>query len=199
MNFLIADKSEIFIDGLQHHLPKKTTITKIFDETEFEKIAPEHFDLIIIDFDFSNLKGEFIRTVKDKNPEIPLIITTSDINKMDTTFAIDLGADGIISKNISAQKFMNAIQLVLMGGIYLPKELCSIQTKTKITTENPLTPKQSEVLKRICLGQSNKEIANQLNLTEGTIKLHVNAILKALNVQNRTQAVVYAKQTGFLE
>lgn len=199
MNFLIADKSELFVDGLQHHLPKKTTITKIFDESNFDKVNPENFDLIVIDFDFSKLKGEFIRSIKDKNPEIPLMITTSFIDKMDTTFAIDLGADGIVPKNVPAQNFMNAIQLVLMGGIYLPKELYPVQSKEKITTENPLTPKQSEVLKRICLGQSNKEIANQLNLTEGTVKLHVNAILKALNVQNRTQAVVYAKQTGFLE
>jgi DNA-binding NarL/FixJ family response regulator len=109
-----------------------------------------------------------------------------------------LGACGFISKTSSSRVMLSALRLIMAGGVYLPPAMMVHGTpddsRPTIGSTSFLTPRQREVLELLGQGRSNKEIARALNLTEGTVKLHVTAILKALNVSNRTKAVVVAAQ-----
>ncbi|MCQ2741139.1 MAG: response regulator transcription factor, partial [Alphaproteobacteria bacterium] len=125
------------------------------------------------------------------------------------------GAAGYIPKTSSNAVILSAVNLVLSGGVYIPAELLKetpenefdmlkqiekisdkkdIKEKVKV-----LSSRQLDVLRLIAKGQSNKQIAYELGLTEGTVKLHVTAILKLLNVYNRTGAVAAATHLGLLK
>jgi DNA-binding NarL/FixJ family response regulator len=90
---------------------------------------------------------------------------------------------------------LSAIQLVLSGGIYVPPMLMK---KDLLTNDGPLTPRQLDVLKFLIQGKSNKEIGRELGLSEATVKAHLAAIFRCLNVDNRTEAVHVAEQRGLL-
>ncbi|MBN2752256.1 MAG: response regulator transcription factor, partial [Rhodospirillaceae bacterium] len=104
----------------------------------------------------------------------------------------------------SSSVMINAINLVLSGGHYIPPLVLDEdvpETPAHATTPhaNALTPRQMDVLRLVARGMSNRDIAQALDLSEGTVKLHVTAILKALGVPNRTSAVIAAARMGLTE
>ena len=158
---------------------------------------------------------EAIRKIHEPLPETPIIILSAVFDKEVVHKTIELGAAGYISKTASNAVIISAVNLVLSGGVYIPPELLretapeefdllkqvetvpdasKVEDKIKI-----LTPRQIDVLKLIARGKSNKVIAYELGLTEGTVKLHVTAILKLLGVYNRTGAVVEAARLGLID
>ena len=129
------------------------------------------------------------------------------------TRAIETGAMGFIPKTTSSQLLLNALRLVLAGGVYLPTEVLRHHEGTpepalRLAAEASdsgkmlaphaigLTERQSDVLALLVQGKSNKLICRDLGLAEGTVKIHVTAILKTLNVSNRTQAVIAVGKLG---
>jgi DNA-binding NarL/FixJ family response regulator len=124
--------------------------------------------------------------------------------------AIDGGAMGFIPKTSSSQLLIGALRLVLSGGIYLPQEVlrreqaiapaAPLPAGTPAQLRSPreigLTDRQSQVLALVVQGKPNKLICRDLDLAEGTVKIHVSAILKALGVTNRTQAVIAVSKLG---
>jgi DNA-binding NarL/FixJ family response regulator len=124
--------------------------------------------------------------------------------------AIDGGAMGYIPKTSSTQLLIQALRLVLSGGIYLPPELLRKHGPGSAASHSPpanpahlrdpreigLTERQAQVLVLLLQGKPNKLICRDLNLAEGTVKIHVTAILKALGVTNRTQAVIAVSKLG---
>ena len=115
--------------------------------------------------------------------------------------AVDGGAAGFILKTSPNKTILSALYLILSGGLYLPAEL----TEQRETEQNApqikglLTARQADVLRLMGQGKSNKVIARELDLSEGTVKLHVTSILKALNVTNRTGAVVTGRNLGLIK
>jgi len=119
---------------------------------------------------------------------------------------MDCDASGYIPKTLDSNVVISALQLVFSGGVYLPPNLLSAEntdmrgrragSRTGSSGNARLTPRQGDVLDLMAKGYSNKEIARKLNLAEGTVKLHVTALLKALEVSNRTQAVIKASSLG---
>ena len=125
--------------------------------------------------------------------------------------ALDLGAMGFIPKTQTSGVMIGALKVVLSGGVYLPADVMSQAAAPTATATNEtegvydpkaqgaelgLTPRQAEVLSLLIQGKPNKVICRDLNLAEGTVKIHVAAILKALGVMNRTQAVVAVSRMG---
>jgi DNA-binding NarL/FixJ family response regulator len=116
------------------------------------------------------------------------------------------GALGFIPKTSPSAVILNALRLVLAGGTYLPREIMAAPTAAR--GANPgkpisadavdlgLTPRQGEVLALVLAGKSNKAICRELNLSEGTVKNHVAAVLKALNAANRVEALIAAARLG---
>jgi DNA-binding NarL/FixJ family response regulator len=114
--------------------------------------------------------------------------------------AFDSGAMGFIPKHETAPVMLSALRLVLSGGIYMPPLLMRHTSGTTLAAAvSRLTPRQLEVLHGIADGKSNKEIGRAMNLSEATVKAHVMALYRALNVDNRVAAAQAAKDKGLLE
>jgi len=117
---------------------------------------------------------------------------------------MEMGADGFVPKRLSFELSVNAVQIVLHGGRYLPDSLLDEEPRGFAEARSPfesslqgrLTPRQQEVLLQLGKGSSNQEIADTLGISVATVKLHVNAILQALGVRNRTEAAIFALRKG---
>jgi DNA-binding NarL/FixJ family response regulator len=121
----------------------------------------------------------------------PVVILSSSEDPADVRQALAQGAKGYVAKSASARTLVSALRLVLAGEIYVPSLLAQMGAAPVI--RGPLTHRQIEVLHAICGGLSNKDIGVKLGLSERTVKVHVTAIFRALNVVNRTQAVNAAR------
>ena len=221
MKILIADDHELFLKGLEMiladsnpdaELVKANNYTEIFEIIEKQT----DFNLVLTDLAMPGAQWlEALDKIHKKLPEVPIIILSAVFDREIVQKTIDLGAAGYIPKTSSNAVILSAVNLVLSGGVYIPAELLKdtpeeefdmlkqienvsekqdVKEKVKI-----LSQRQKEVLKLIAQGKSNKQIAYELALSEGTVKLHVTAILKVLNVYNRTGAVAAANHLGLLK
>jgi DNA-binding NarL/FixJ family response regulator len=215
MKILIADDHELFRDGLRHvltQLDESVTVTEASDYQQALALADtvSEISIVLLDLGMPGMPwSEGLQALRQKLPsDVPIIILSASDDRRHVLQAVNLGAAGFIPKTSSSRVMLSALKLVLSGGVYLPPAL--LETGGDIQLPDApggghggadgaasfLTPRQREVLILLGQGKSNKEIARVLQLAEGTVKLHVTAILKALNVNNRTRAVVAASQLG---
>ena len=222
MKILIADDHELFLNGLSFILkeninsPEITTAncyTDVFNILEENK----NFDLIITDLAMPGSDWfSALSKIHKKAPETPIVVISAVFDKEILQKTLDIGVSGYIPKTSSNNLIISAINLVLAGGIYVPHDLLYTNISKSTNILNPLkkldqisenepqserkklTERQIDIIKCIASGLSNKEIAYKLNLTEGTIKVHITIILKILNVKNRTSAVIEASKLGYI-
>lgn len=221
MKILIADDHELFLKGLelilQDYIPGVNLVTAKSYTDIFDNLKKEtEIDLILTDLAMPGANWlEAIRQIHETVPETPIIILSAVFDKEIVQKTIELGAGGYIPKTSSNAVIVSAINLVLSGGVYIPAELLGATNRSEfdllkqVETVSPvedvkekikiLSPRQIDVLRLIAQGKSNKVIAFELGLTEGTVKLHVTAILKLLGVYNRTGAVMEATRLGLIE
>lgn len=212
MKVLIADDHELFRDGLRHVLEQlegEQTIVEAADFNQALAVTEQNPDIGIVLLDLSmpgmNWSDGLRRMKEVVGPQVPIVILTASEDRHYVVQAVNLGAAGFIPKTSSSRVMMSALKLVLSGGVYLPPALLEDGMLMEVGRAPVphhgdaaafLTPRQKEVLALLGQGKSNKEIARVLQLAEGTVKLHVTAILKALKVNNRTRAVVVASQSA---
>jgi DNA-binding NarL/FixJ family response regulator len=210
MKILIADDHELFRDGLRHVLDQFEGPPTIVEASDFpQTIAAvqreKDIDIVLLDLSMPGMTwGDGLAKLKELLPEtVPVIVLSASDDRRHVLQAVTMGAAGFIPKTSSSRVMLSALKLVLSGGVYLPPALLEqgnpdgdgmpVAGDAAVAS---LTPRQREVLALLGQGKSNKEIARVLELAEGTVKLHVTAILKALNVNNRTRAVVAASHLG---
>jgi len=209
MKILIADDHELFRDGLRHVLDQLGGSLAIVEASDFPQAIQavereQDIDIVLLDLSMPGMVwNEGLQRLRELLPDqSPIIILSASDERRHVLQAVNLGAAGFIPKTSSSRVMLSALKLVLSGGVYLPPALLEQgggSDNGPMTNEHSvsfLTPRQREVLALLGQGKSNKEIARVLQLAEGTVKLHVTAILKALNVNNRTRAVVAASQLG---
>jgi len=208
LKILVADDHELFLDGLKmvvSTLDDDVSVDMAHDHAELQEKADGRtaYDLILTDLAMPGLAWhESLQKLKENNPDTPIVVLSAVYDKETVLQAIDIGASGFIPKTSSNKIIVGALYLILSGGLYLPPELAGITAKeeAKIAAgKGLLTPRQTDVLRLMGQGKSNKIIARELNLSEGTVKLHVTSILKALNVTNRTGAVVAGRNLGLIK
>ncbi|PKU26254.1 response regulator [Telmatospirillum siberiense] len=213
MKILIADDHELFRDGLRHVLTQLDGTVSIVEACDYPQaitLAETESDvgIVLLDLGMPGMPwSEGLQNLRKTLPsDVPIIVLSASDDRRHVLQAVNLGAAGFIPKTSSSRVMLSALKLVLSGGVYLPPALLDQSSDNALSEpignagqENNasfLTPRQREVLTLLGQGKSNKEIARVLQLAEGTVKLHVTAILKALNVNNRTRAVVAASQLG---
>ena len=212
MRLLVVDDHPIVREGLAAFLEQLGPDTKVLqagDASRALALAAEHFDLdvVILDLALPGLNGmsaiaEFGRV----RPELPVIVLSASEDARQAREALAQGALGYVPKSASRQTLVSAIQLVLNGEIYVPPLILSETAAAKPMAQgvgpNPprplLTDRQTDVLRRLSAGQSNKTIARDLDLSEKTVKAHITAIFRALNVINRTQAAAAGRGAGLV-
>ena len=151
---------------------------------------------------------EATRKIKKDHPEVKVIVLTMHVDDYHALEAIKAGASGYLTKNVTHEELAKAIKVVQNGdaSIYpaiakrMMKELVSLsEGKGRKTTTFGLTERQKEIVAQLCQGDSNKEIAEKLFITEKTVKSHLKYIFSKLNVSDRTQAVAYALRQGIVK
>ena len=165
-------------------------------------------DLVLLDIHLPGVSGlDALQSFRERVPAVPVVVISASEDPDDVTRALDAGAMGFIPKSQSSQVMINALRLVLAGGVYLPPEMVRhaprsgaprTASSASVTgyRDIGLTERQAQVLALLIQGKPNKLICRDLDLAEGTVKIHITAILKALKVSNRTQAVIEVSRLG---
>jgi two-component system nitrate/nitrite response regulator NarL len=212
MKLLIVDDHPVLRDGLAALLMQvgaDTTVLQARDASEGLALVESHIDLdvIILDLAMPGMKGlQALSEFGRKRPDLPVIVLSSSEDPRDVRLALTSGALGYVPKSASPQVLLSAIRLVLNGDLYIPPLILddpssAIESETSGadgSRDRLLTARQIEILILLSEGKPNKVIAAALTLSEKTVKAHISAIFKTLNVVNRTQAAIAGRKAGII-
>jgi DNA-binding NarL/FixJ family response regulator len=207
MKILLADDHPLFREGVKPVLMKldrRVTLIEAFDyPSAFAAMNKVHeVDLALLDLYMPGMSGqEGVARFRAAFPDIPLVVLSASEQVEDIRKLLAAGALGFITKSSPSEVILNALNQVLAGSIYVPPHLLERPHDTPPSPPrnhalNALTARQYEVLHQLVKGQSNRQIGEFLQVTEGTIKLHVAAIFRLLKVNNRTEAVLVIQKMG---
>jgi DNA-binding NarL/FixJ family response regulator len=215
VKILVVDDHPLILEALRHVLAQLEIEIEVFDAASAEagrRLIDEHPEasLALLDLTLPGADGfELLADFRAAHPAVPVVVLSASERHVDVLRALDMGAMGYIPKRSPNSVMLQALRLVLSGGIYVPAAAIAAEAapgralavaappRTRTTArELGLTDRQAEVLGCILQGLPNKLICRRLALAEGTVKIHVAAILRALNVHNRTQAVIEASRLG---
>lgn len=224
LKLLIVDDHFLFSEGMRCILARLADNVIVFDACcagDGLTLAAQHNDLaaVLLDLDLPDVNGlEALSQFKQAFPTLPVIILSACDVTAEMRLCLHSGANGFIPKASKTKVMLHAIRLVLDGGVYVPPQLLNGEMRANRHTnpihphttylnnvsDNPhptsplgLTPRQTQVLRYIVDGLSNKQIGHVLAITEATAKAHVTAVLKTLNVPNRTKAAQIVHKLGF--
>ncbi len=211
MRVLIMNYYPLFREAIASQLLKVVKQASIFEAATPEQAValleiPTNFDLAICCIDEHVEEHQWLEQLRNRLPELKILIILEK-NQLLKQLNQQLKVDGFLEKSADIHEVENALKLILMGECYIsPSLLVAHPTldlelslaHTQSSIKSLLTPRQLQVLKLIAAGCSNKAIASQLKCTDGTIKLHVSAILKEFKVNNRICAIKYAAKAGLI-
>lgn len=172
---------------------------------EVAQDQPE-LDLVLLDLNMPGMNGlNGLKALRQQAPTLPVAIISAETDKSIVMQSIALGAVGYLNKSAPREKLDQALELILAGNIYIPPDIMQAPESPQpdhglqATPQqlHSLTRKQLLVLQNMLTGASNKQIAYELNIAEATVKAHVSAILAKLNVSNRVQAMLLARDIDF--
>lgn len=210
MKILVADDHVLFREGLRFVLEDLgvpgVDVLECGSFTQAEQMVKRTADvgLVLLDLSMPGMDGlAGLQLMRRQAPDVPVVVVTASEDPRHVRRAMEMGARGYITKTGSSETLLEGLRTVLGGGIYVSPQLTMAMpepeqqsTAAAAAVLAQLTPRQVDVLAMLRKGKSNKEIGRELNLAEITVKMHVTAILKALGVQNRTQAAIMAEQLG---
>lgn len=207
MKIILADDHTLFRDGFVLLLKQLEADAEVITAGSLEEAleqvrAHPDADLFLLDLQMPGMQGLMsVQAVMHDFPSLPVAILSASDSRQVMEALLAAGAAGFIPKSSSAQVMLSALKLILAGGVYLPAQLLDPgqgAAGAAAAKGGPLTPRQLDVLRLLCEGKSNKLICRELDLGEGTVKAHIAAIFRALNVNNRTEAALEAKRLGLL-
>jgi len=210
MRVIMIDDHALFRVGLQGLLEQRgiEVIAAIAEGSEGIKLAEEmQPDIILLDLRMPDMSGlEVLQKIKEKEIKIPVVMLTTSNEEQDLVEALRNGAQGYLLKDMEPDELVSALRDIEKGKNVVAQELTDvlarmvqgdpIEENKKDTPFSSLTPRELEILCLLADGQSNKVIARNLGISDGTVKLHVKAILRKLEVHSRVEAAVIAVEQG---
>jgi len=200
MNVLLVDDHALFRHGFKLMLEKLWDAPPHVIETSTAEAGlaaarEEALDMIFLDFGLPGLSGlDGLRAFRRACPTTTLVVLSAVDGAEVVRQALLYGAQGYIPKTVSAATMGAALHRILDGQVYAPAGTESADGGDRL--DQILTTRQVEVLAELCVGRSNREIGEQLGMTENTVRVHVSAIFRELGVRSRTEAVLMAKRQG---
>lgn len=210
---LIADDHPLFREAIHNVIADGFPGSDVMETADLDStlaLTQDHddLDLILLDLNMPGMHGlGGLINLRNEAPTVPVVIVSAEQDKQIVLQAITYGAVGFITKSSPRLQMTEAIEQILNGNVYLPSDIIRTQKastrrsheETSIPPEllQALTRKQLLVLERMTKGESNKQIAYNLDIAETTVKAHVSAILRKLNVHNRVQAILSASDIDF--
>lgn len=204
MKILLADDHPLFREGVRHVLAQLDSQVEILDAHDYPSLfalAARHpgLDLALVDLNMPGMDGhEAVTRFRQQFPDIPLVILSAIETRAEIERVLGAGASGYIQKSSPSRDILAALRQVLAGDLYVPPALTdgSAEPARPAPGFPHLTSRQYAVLKLLVRGKTNKTIGQKLGLSEGTVKIHMAAIFRALNVSNRTEATIAARNLG---
>ncbi|HVK31539.1 MAG TPA: response regulator transcription factor [Burkholderiaceae bacterium] len=203
MNVLIADDHPLVRDALARTVQQLSADVQVRQAGDLDGLlrlaAQGDADLALVDLNMPGMDGIVgLRRLRDAAPTLPIVVASGQEDPMTIRAVLAAGAVGFIPKSERSEVLLGALRLVQAGGTYVPSRLLDSTARPPPTDLHSaeLTPRQLDVLRCLLRGEPNKLIARELGLTEGTVKIHIAAILRALHARNRTEAVVRARALG---
>ncbi|MDD5056356.1 MAG: response regulator transcription factor [Sideroxydans sp.] len=197
---LLIDDHAMFRTGLRLVLEAGKPGAEIFEAASLDEAtgsAPGNLDVVLLDIHLNGLNGlECIAPIQRKWPLVPILMLSSQDEPETVDTALSRGAAGFISKAETAERIVEAINLVLRG--HFSGKFSGLSPEANRTSQRRLTPRQCEVLNLLHQGLSNKLIARQLELSDNTVRRHVQDILEYLHVSSRAEAVFAARNQGLI-
>ncbi len=198
---MLADDHEVVREGLAAILARRETFDVIAEVGDGEaaveawhRLRP---DIALLDLRMPKMEGvEAIRQIRLRDAEAKLIILTTYDGDEDIYQGLRAGAKGYLLKDSPREQIIEAIYAVLAGRTYIPSQVGE-KLASRVGTD-VLTEKELQILKRVSDGQSNKKIAAELFISEGTVKFHTNSIYAKLGVASRTAAIKVANARGLV-
>jgi len=200
---VIADDHPMVRDALARVVGQLYTEARVLEAGDFAALlghldgpAPE---LVLIDLNMPGMDGlDGVRRLREAFPALVIVVASGQDDPGTIRAVLALGANGFIPKIDPPDLLLQALRVVRAGGLYIPAR--SLGDTRGVTAPLPnasgLTPRQLDVLRLLVKGEPNKVIARQLGLTEGTVKIHIAAILRGLQARNRTEAAIRARELG---
>ena len=205
MKILVVDDHALVREGLRQVLKGLEENLDVLQAGTCEQafgMAQTHgdLDLVLLDYHLPDMNGlEALAVFGERHPELPIVLLSGSANLQIMRQVLQSGAAGFVTKSCVSDELLRAVRCVLDGDIYLPQELNASNALEPAHSggKSVLTQRQELVLRCLLDGLANREIADQLHVSEETVKTHVTAILRHFDVQNRTQAVVAAARIGY--
>ncbi|HMN20383.1 MAG TPA: response regulator transcription factor [Ottowia sp.] len=210
MRLLLVDDHALFRDGVALLLKELDPAVQVVHASNVAEAlavlgASTDIDLILLDAILPGVHGlQALETLRERYPDVPLVMLSSQEDQATVLRSIQLGAMGFIPKSASSEQMFEALRTVLAHGIYVPPlglsgiALPAPARPCTHPAELGLTQRQTQVLWLILEGKPMKSIARELGMSHNTAKTHVSAVLRALAVTTRTQAIVAAHRMGLV-
>lgn len=210
MKLLLADDHPLFREGIKPLLRKLAADVEVIEAQDYLNAFAAmreagEVDLALMDLYMPGMRGrEGIAQFRAAYPDVPLVILSASEQPDDIQHLLDAGALGYITKSSPGEVILHALRLVLAGGLYIPPKLLGGQRAADADSDADaemrvaLTQRQLAVLQQLALGKSNRQIAAALNITEGTVKVHLATIFRVLKVSSRTEALLAAQRLGLI-
>jgi two-component system, NarL family, nitrate/nitrite response regulator NarL len=201
----LVDDHALFRSGLKALLSRQSDFEIVGEAADglegvklVEQVQP---DLVLLDLDMPVMNGrEALAQILETHPKVAVLMLTVSEDGEDLTECMRLGASGYLLKKIDADFLLQSVRRAVAGDNVISPEMTSALLmklrEDKQVSQTPeidsLTPRERETLAWLTRGVSNKEIARELNLAESTVKVHVQSVLRKLNIRSRVQAAVFA-------
>ena len=202
MRILVADDHDLLRDTLDLWFQRESiAVTHARDLVEALEIVlrEKPFDLVLLDYGMPGMNGlEGLRRIQatDRAPRVALMSGTAPREVAEEALAV--GAAGFLPKTMPARSLVNAVRFMAMGEQFAPIDFMTAPSAVaqRHPLEDLLTAREMQVLRGLCEGKANKEIARDLDIGEPTVKLHVKTLYRKIGAANRTQAAMIAKDQG---
>jgi len=213
IRILLSDDHPLFRSGMKLLLQRQKDIEVVgeaSDGAECVKLAKKlKPDMILLDLNMEGVDGlEALPLLKKEIPEACVLMLTVPEDANDLVEALKLGASGYLLKNIDTEFLLDSIRRAANGESVMSPQMAAnlanaIRSEKKMAEEKAdvphLSPRESQIIQLIAKGSSNKEIARSLDIAESTVKIHVQGILRKLNLTSRVQAAIYAIDHNLVE
>ena len=212
LRVLLIDDHTLFRVGLEGLLASRSieVVASVGSGWDAQRLVDElDPDIILLDMRMPGINGlDVLEMLRAKNETLPIVMLTTSTDENDLLKSLRAGAQGYLLKDMEPDQLVLALRDIVSGKTVVAPDLAPILAKAvqgKSTEQedkddspfSTLTPRETEILALLAEGQSNKAIARNLGISDGTVKLHVKAILRKLEVHSRVEAAVMAVQRGF--
>ena len=201
IRIVVADDHPIVRDGIAAIINLQPDMTLAGDagtgSEALERFSELRPDVALVDLQLPDMSGfDLITKIKDKSPNARVVVLSSHEGDVDIQRALEAGAQGYVVKGLVREELLETIRSVHAGKRRLPAAVA--QKLTEHMADEPISPRELEVLSLMAAGKRNKEIADELSIAEDTVKMHVRNILSKLQVNDRTEAVTIALRRGII-